>query len=142
MGVPDEVKRVIEQAQPCRWEDPKHPDAYRVFPLWKLNELDVIDKHRRLTVTAASLTYQAISVPAKFEPDTRFSFATGPVYDGQVLVSYLGSAEGVRHMADRTVAIMEPTVPAPTPVKELLASLQREVTNIVWRMDLAQRQSG
>ena len=141
VGVPDAVKQVIEDVQPFRWErEPDMEHAYRVWPLWRLNELDIIDKHRRLTVTAASLRHQAIGVPAEFEPETRFWFASGPVRDGHVLVSYLGRDAGVEHMVTRDVALVEPTLEIEAPVMDLLTSLQRETTNIVWRMDLAQRE--
>jgi hypothetical protein len=146
-GVPESVAQVIEDAQPFRWADPDYPNAYRFQPLWQLNELDVIDKHRRLTVTAASLRFHAIGVPEDFDPKAAFSIAAGPVHDGQVLVSYVGRAQGVSHMAERDVALVEPAI-QPTveprivmarPVMDVLASLQGHVIDVVQRMAFAER---
>jgi hypothetical protein len=137
-GVPQPVCQVIEDAQPFRWLPPRHANAYRATPLWQLNELDVIDKHRRLTVTAASLRFQALGVPDDFDPQTAFFFQRGPVEHGQPLVSYVGKADGVEHMTERDIALVEPSIDVEHEIMDLLASLQRTVMDVVYRMRIAQ----
>lgn len=136
-GVPQSVQQVIEEAQPFRWLEPDDSEGHRVMPLWQLNELDVIDKHRRLAITAATLQHHSLGLPEGVDPETVFFTAGGTVEHGQVLVSYVGKAEGVAHMARLDVALVEPSIPGARPVIDVLASVQATVLDIVHGIHLA-----
>jgi hypothetical protein len=72
-GVPVDACAVIERAQPFHRREAGQD--HRVHPLWVLNQLDNIDKHRRLTLTAGMpLGHQAT-----------ITRADGTVSDYQVL---------------------------------------------------------
>jgi hypothetical protein len=134
VGVPNEVIAVVEQAQPYRWNDAGNPGGYCFHPVWQVHELDRIDKHRRLTVTAAALESQAIGVPDNVEPDVEFHYASGPVTDEQVLASYLGADAGVEYLFDRSVVVTDGQIGVrDVAVGDLLKTLLQHIAHVVWR---------
>jgi hypothetical protein len=135
VGVPADVVAVIEQEQPYRWRDSTNPDGHCYHPVWQVHELDRIDKHRRLTVTVAALANQAIGVPDNVEPDVEFHYASGPVSDGQVLVSYLGGDAGVEYLFDLSVVVADGRIGVrDAAVGDLLKTLLHRIAYVVWRM--------
>jgi hypothetical protein len=140
--VPREVRKVIEEEQPYQWTTPEDPDGYCFRPVWQIHELDRIDKHRRLTVTAASLEYHAIGVPDGVEPDVKFCVERGPVKDGQLLATYLGAEVGVQYMFDRNVVVMDGGIGVrDADVGDQLDTLLRHVEYTVWRVRTAASES-
>jgi hypothetical protein len=133
--VPADVRGVVEESQPYRQSSAAHPDGFRFHPLWQLHELDRIDKHRRLAVTAASLGHQAIGVPEGVDPDVKFHLDRGLVTHHQLLATYLGAEAGVEYMFDRSVVLIEDSIGLRQPsVDGLLDSLLRHVEWVLWRI--------
>jgi hypothetical protein len=137
--VPADVRQVIEEVQPYGWNDASYPDGFRFHPLWRIHDLDRIDKHRRLTVMAASLGHHGIGVPHGVEPDQQFHVASGPVEDGQVLATYLGAEKGVEYVFDLDVVLVEGGIPDEPAVDTMLEGLLRYVEWVVWRVKGASR---
>jgi hypothetical protein len=81
-GVPKPVCEFIEQEQPYHWSDGEE-NGYRFHWLWRVHELDRIDKHRRLTVTAAAIESPYVTVPDNVEPQIQFLHAEGPSTTGR-----------------------------------------------------------
>jgi hypothetical protein len=133
--LPPDALRFIEMEQPYYRDDTG--TAFLYHPAWVLNELDRIDKHRRLALTTAYLDFQFVSIPDGINPKTCFKQAEGPVKDDDVLVMYLGADQGVQPHFSRDVALNESVLPAAgsTLVGEL-QSLQRYV---VWVVSMLER---
>jgi hypothetical protein len=89
--IPRLVQDVIEEEQPFTWNTTEHPGGYRYHWLWRVHELDRIDKHRRLAITTAAVRHPFVTNPAGVEPKPKFFHAGGPVSDGRLLLSYLGA---------------------------------------------------
>jgi hypothetical protein len=125
-GFPTDALSFIEMEQPY-YRDQSGTD-FLFHPAWVLNELDRIDKHRRLALTTAYLDFQFVSIPEGVNPKTCFKQAEGPVKDDDVLVMYLGADQGVQANFSRDVALNESGLPfaGATLVGEL-QSLQRHV---------------
>jgi len=117
------------------------PEGYRYHWLWRVHELDRIDKHRRLAVTAAALRHPFVSIPEGVEPETTFFHAEGPVRDGQLLLSYTGADAGVGSYFDLGVAVTDANAGADI-VAEMLESLLQHVDWVVWRIQAASAQAG
>jgi hypothetical protein len=122
LRVPGDVRDVIEEVQPYHWNDEANPAGSRFHTLWRVHDLDRIDKHRRLTVMAASLGHHLIGVPDGVEPDEKFYFESGPVHDGQLLASYLGAEEGVQYLAELGIVLAEGDIREDSPLDEVLWS--------------------
>lgn len=133
--VPVEVRRVVEEVQPYHWNDATYPDGSLFHTLWRVHDLDRIDKHRRLTVMAASLGHHGVGVPTGVEPDTKFFIASGPVRDGQVLVTYLGAESGVEYLFDLDVVLVEGRIPGQPAVDAMLDAFLHYVEWVVWRVN-------
>jgi hypothetical protein len=129
-GVSGRVRDVVRQEQPYLWNSAEHPEAYRFHPIWKVNALDSIDKHRRVTVTAAALGTQWWGVPEGVDPRTDPYRADGPVHDGLVLARYTGRDAGVSHHVDRAVAITDGNAGGDT-IAGTLATLLQSVAAAV-----------
>jgi hypothetical protein len=124
VGVPEAVRQVVENEQPYRWNTDEHPDAHRYHWLWQVHDLDRIDKHRRLALTAAAVRHPAVGVPAGVEPEVKFFHRHGAVFDGQRIASYLGADLGVEFLHDRGVTLIDgPASDAGWTLGEMLNSL-------------------
>jgi hypothetical protein len=100
----------------------------------------VIDKHRRLTVTAAAVRHPGIGVPEGVEPEPRWFHVEGAVSDGQQIASYLGADLGVEFLHDRGVTLTDgPASDAGWTLGEMLDSLFNHVQWTVKRIELASR---
>jgi hypothetical protein len=106
-GVPDSVRGFIKDEQPYRWITEEDTDGYRYHWLWRVNELDRIDKHRRLAVTAAALENPAVGIPEGVDPRTEFFHAHGPVRNRQMFLRYEGAEAGVQPMWNRGVVVVD-----------------------------------
>jgi hypothetical protein len=121
--VPPSVITVIEAAQPYRRTSSAHPTAHLFEPLWRVHDLDRIDKHRRLAVTTTALSHHAFGVDADADPEIRFYHAEGRVTDGQLLATYR-IVEGEAEAANQTV-------------KDTLGHVHRQVAWTVHRVRVA-----
>jgi hypothetical protein len=84
VGVPDRVRQVVEEHQPYHYNSAEHPDGHRFHPVWQVHDLDRIDKHRRLALTAAAaVRHPGIGVPEGVEPEPEWFHLHGAVTDGQ-----------------------------------------------------------
>jgi hypothetical protein len=70
-GVPEAVRHVVEEDQPYHFNDSR-PGAYVFHWVWTIHDLDRIDKHRRLAVTAAAVRHAAVGIPDGIEPEVKF----------------------------------------------------------------------
>jgi hypothetical protein len=140
IGVPETVCQVVEHEQPYGWSTDEYPDGYRYHPLWLVHTLDVIDKHRRLALTAAAIRHVGIGVPEGVEPELRGFHFEGAVTDGQRIASYVGADLGVQFMHDRGVTLTDgPASDAGWPIGEMLDSLLNHVQWTVARIESASR---
>jgi hypothetical protein len=121
IGVPDDARAFIEQQQPYQWGD-----GFRFHWLWSLHDINRIDKHRRLAVTAAFLDFQFVTSPSGVEPRVTFHRAEGPVEDGATLVTYSGADVGVDAQFTLDVAINE-GVSAGYAISKLLRPIEQRV---------------
>jgi hypothetical protein len=138
-GVPDAVCMVVEDDQPYRWTTEEHPDGYRFHPVWLVHDLDRIDKHRRLALTAAAVRHAAVGIPEGVEPEVKFFHLHGPVVDGQLIASYLGSHLGVEFLYDLGVTLVDgPASITGATVAETLDSLFNHVAWMVTRIEFVQ----
>jgi hypothetical protein len=141
IGVPEAVRQVVEEEQPYRW-NAERPGAYRFHWIWTVHDLDRIDKHRRLAVTAAALRHPAVGVPEGVEPEVRFFHFDGPVVDDQLIASFLGADLGVNFMHDRGVTLVEgPPETSFNTIGETLDSLFNHVLWVVRRIETVSSQS-
>ena len=140
VGVPETVRRVVEHEQPYTWRTNADPDGYRYHPLWQVHDLDRIDKHRRLALTAAAVRHAAVGIPERFEPEVKFFHLHGAVFDGQRIASYLGAELGVEFLHDRGVTLTDgPASDAGWTLGEMLDSLFNHVHSTVGRIEFASR---
>ncbi|MDA0164610.1 hypothetical protein OM076_30350 [Solirubrobacter ginsenosidimutans] len=136
-GVPPPVCAVIEAEQPFRWTTSEHPTAHLFRPLWRVHDLDRIDKHRTLTVTTAALSHHAFGVHAEKDPEIRFYYAPGRVQDGQLLATYRTDS-GATYMPDLNLAIVEGEAElANQTISATLAHLHQHVVWTVHRIRVA-----
>ena len=140
VGVPEPVRQVVEEDQPYRYNSDEHPDGYRFHPIWLVHSLDVIDKHRRLTLTAAAVRHPGIGIPEGVEPEPQWFHVEGAVTDGQRIASYLGAELGVEFLHDRGVTLTDgPASDAGWTLGEMLDSLLNRVHWTVGRIEFASR---
>ena len=128
-GVPECAVGFIETVQP--YYQPGHGGSqtdYLWNPLWRLHDLNRIDKHRRLTVTTAWLGLQTVHEPAGVNSNTRFKRAEGPVKDDDVLVTYSGAQQGVNAQFSRGVALNE----GPGPGQSIITELEGLQSHVAW----------
>jgi hypothetical protein len=106
-GVPKDARKFIENEQPYR----RYPTGadYKWSPLWILNNLERIDKHRRLNITTAWLGFPALFIPEGLSPMTKFWRADGPIKNDDKLATFSGADEGVHGNFPRDVAFGEGT---------------------------------
>jgi hypothetical protein len=126
-GVTDPARAFIEQEQPYHWDD-----GYVHHWLWLIDDLNRIDKHRRLAVTSAFLHDQFVTTPANLDPRISFHQAEGPIANNDKLVTYSGSEKGVGAHFTRGISLDE-GVAANSGVGELLRNLE---SRIKWMVDI------
>jgi hypothetical protein len=91
-GLPEAVAALIESLQPYRTRE-KGLD-YTMHPLWVLNKLQNIDKHRRLMLAAGVARLAHVSVRYKSGHDMDLVIAEDMLYDGAILTSYPPAPDG------------------------------------------------
>jgi hypothetical protein len=103
--LPVNVLAYIESIQPYHWEG----DGFRHHWLWRVHDLDRIDKHRRIYVTTAWIALPYVTFPGDpTQIDIRWGrSANSPVDDGDVLLTFSGAEEGVEAHFSRAIAISE-----------------------------------
>lgn len=137
-GVPEAVRQVVEEDQPYHWNTYEEPHGYRFHWTWLVHDLDRIDKHRRLALTAAAVRHPGIGVPEGVEPNPRWFHVEGPVADGDLIASYLGADLGVQFLYDRGVALMDDAAGITgSNIGETLDSLFGHAEFIVGRIEFA-----
>jgi hypothetical protein len=142
-GVPEPVHQVVEEDQPYSWNSDEHPDGYRFHPVWLVHSLNVIDKHRRLTLTAAAVRHPGFGVPEGVEPEPQWFHVEGAVTDGQRIASYLGDDLGVQFLYDLGVTLTDgPASDAGWMLGEMLDSLFNHVQWMVTRIEFASAATG
>src|SRR5262249_11228869 len=103
--LPRNVLAYMESIQPYHWKD----DGFRQHWLWRVHDLDRIDKHRRIHVATAWLSLPYVSSPG--DPTLiqikRRNPGNAAVNDGDVLLSFSGAQEGVDAHFERAVALDE-----------------------------------
>lgn len=138
-GVPDAVRATVEEDQPYRWNTEDEPNGYRYHPLWQVHDLDRIDKHRRLALTAAAIRHAGVGIPEGIEPEVEFFHLEGRVVHDQLIATYRGAELGVHFMYDRGVTLVDqPADISGSTVGETLDSLFGHVQWTVRRMEFAQ----
>ena len=71
------MRAVVEDAQSYSWITDEEPEGWRFHPIWQLHNLDRIDKHRRLALTAAALRQPASASPRASSPTRSSSTPKG-----------------------------------------------------------------
>jgi hypothetical protein len=136
-GVPEAVRHVVEEAQPYHFNDSR-PGAYVFHWVWTVHDLDRIDKHRRLAVTAAAVRHAAVGIPDGIEPEVKFFHFEGPVVHDQLIASWLADHLGVEFLHDRGVTLAEgPRERRGNTIGETLHSLFAHILWIVRRIEVA-----
>jgi hypothetical protein len=126
--VPESVYQVVEEHQPYHWNSDEYPYGYRFHPVWLVHSLDVIDKHRRLTLTAAAVRHPGLGVPEGVETAPEWFHVEGAVTNGQRIASYLGADLGVEFLHDRGVTLSDgPAGDAGSMLGEMVDSLFNHV---------------
>ena len=85
-GAPDQVVELIDSLQPYHSRE-KGLD-HTIHPLWVLNKLENIDKHRRLTLASAIGRQAHISISYPDGGETDLLHLDSVIYDRAVLMSY------------------------------------------------------
>jgi hypothetical protein len=139
--LPSNVLRYVKSIQPYHWPG----DGFRHHWLWLVHDLDRIDKHRRIHVTAASLRMPYVSSPGDpSDIDIEWGHAgDAPVNDGDVLLTFSGAEEGVNAHLSRAVALDEGPAKGQeisllldllaSRVEVWVGSLTGEISGPVWR---------
>ena len=108
--------------------------------MWQVHDLDRIDKHRRLALTAAAVRHAAVGVPEGVEPEMQWFHLHGAVVDGQQIASYLGGDRGVEFLYDLGVTLTDgPSNITGSTVGEILDSLFGHVQWVVGSIEFVSR---
>ena len=91
-GIPDAVAALIETLQPYHTRE-KGRD-YTRHPLWVLNKLDNIDKHRRLTLAAGVARHAHVSIRYRDGGESDVMLLQDMIYDRAILWSYPPASDG------------------------------------------------
>lgn len=115
-GVHPDALKTIEGIQPYH-----RGASYAEDPLWLIHELDRIDKHRRLNLTAYAI--EGVGINGGYMGHVVFEKAShgGAVQDGTVVLAFRASPDSHFQLdITREIALAEPTLPnAPLAVKTL-----------------------
>lgn len=82
--VPDAAAAAIEALQPYK----RTPDRPLADPLWVVNEIDIIDKHRKLHTTPAAFPLQHFSLGGGDVYVKHLQIGGGPVEDGTEILRW------------------------------------------------------
>lgn len=91
-GIPDAVATFIESLQPYHTRE-KGLD-HTLHPLWVLNKLENIDKHRRLTLASAVARHAHVSIQYKSGHESDVMLLQDTIYDRAILTSYPPARDG------------------------------------------------
>lgn len=91
-GVPDAVATVVETLQPYHTRE-KGLD-YTAHPLWVLNKLENIDKHRRLALASGVARHAHVSIRYRDGGESDVILMSDTIYDRAILTSYPPARDG------------------------------------------------
>lgn len=91
-GTPDAVAALIDSLQPYHARD-KGLD-YTAHPLWVLDKLENIDKHRRLMLASGVARHAHVSIRYSDGGETDLMIMQDRIYDRAILTSYPPGADG------------------------------------------------
>jgi hypothetical protein len=91
-GIPDAVAALIETLQPYHTRE-KGLD-HTLHPLWVLNKLDNIDKHRRLTLASGVARHAHVSIRYRDGGESDVVLLQDMIHDRAILTSYLPAPDG------------------------------------------------
>jgi hypothetical protein len=109
-GMHPNARKAIEKLQPYH-----RKDAYVADPLWIIHELDRIDKHRRLNVTAYAMGSVGIGAgPTGYgyigELHMERAGHQGPVTDGSTVAIFTAKNSSFGMNFSRTISLAEPSL--------------------------------
>jgi hypothetical protein len=128
---PDAIE-AIERIQPYH-----RGTAYTEDPLWLIHELDRIDKHRRLNLTACALGGVGIGAGphgTAYMGDVQFDRIghNGPVKNGAVVASFTASADSHFELNfSKEIALAEAALPQPKFLVEMMTNAAEHVRDVV-----------
>jgi len=91
-GVPEDVAALIDALQPYHRRD--RGLDYTKYPLWVLNKLENVDKHRRLMLTSAVARHAVINIRYQDGGETDLLQMQDVIHNGAVLTSYPPAHDG------------------------------------------------
>jgi hypothetical protein len=91
-GIPDTVATLIETLQPYHTRE-KGLD-HTLHPLWVLDKLDNIDKHRRLAIASGIARHAHVAIRYADGGETDVMLLQDMIYDRAILTSYPPSIDG------------------------------------------------
>lgn len=136
-GVPDGVAALIDTLQPCHARE-KGLD-HTLHPLWVLNRLENIDKHRRLTLSCGVARHAHVSIRYEFGHESDFLLAQDVIYDRAILTSYPPSRDGSKVQVNGYLMVyvaLNDAAELPALVDEDIAGVLRQLVEYVGNLAL------
>jgi len=130
-GIDPGARDVIKALQPYH-----RKDGYAEDPLWVIHELDRIDKHRRLNLTAYAMGGVGINPPPSGSGYIEYLHLervghTGPVEHGTVVATFTARNASFQMNFARQITLAEPSLPKAVFAVQTLADLRDYVENQV-----------